>query len=207
MRVRTHAPTIDVGDHDLAYVIYTSGTTGKPKGVAIEHRSAVNLVAWHTAAFGVTAVDRATQVAGLGFDALMWEIWPNLAAGACICIPPDSIRGDPKGLQAWLLAMGVTVTFIPTPMAEALLALDWPRRLLLAHHAGGWRCLAYLAGHLIAVRAGQQLRPVGVRRGGDFRRRSARHRTETVARRRSDDRSTTSKPMYSTPTCNRYRSG
>jgi non-ribosomal peptide synthetase component F len=27
---------------NLAYVIYTSGSTGQPKGVAIEHRGAVN---------------------------------------------------------------------------------------------------------------------------------------------------------------------
>jgi len=30
---------------DLCYVIYPSGTTGRPKGVAIEHRSAAHLVA------------------------------------------------------------------------------------------------------------------------------------------------------------------
>jgi len=31
---------------DLAYVIYTSGSTGQPKGVAMEHRSAVAFVCW-----------------------------------------------------------------------------------------------------------------------------------------------------------------
>jgi non-ribosomal peptide synthetase component F len=31
---------------NLAYVIYTSGSTGNPKGVTIEHHSAVNLVDW-----------------------------------------------------------------------------------------------------------------------------------------------------------------
>src|SRR2546427_101742 len=30
--------------HNLAYVIHTSGSTGAPKGVAIEHRNAVNFV-------------------------------------------------------------------------------------------------------------------------------------------------------------------
>jgi hypothetical protein len=36
----------------LAYVIYTSGTTGRPKGVMIEHRSIVNLVAFYRTEFG-----------------------------------------------------------------------------------------------------------------------------------------------------------
>ncbi len=122
---------VDVSDTNLAYVIYTSGTTGHPKGVAIEHRSAVNLVAWHVRAFNVTVDDRVTQLAGLGFDALLWEIWPNLAAGACICIPPDDVRSIPKALQAWLLKMEITVAFVPTPLAEALLALSWPKSSVL----------------------------------------------------------------------------
>jgi non-ribosomal peptide synthetase component F len=37
--IRTRNP------RDLAYVIYTSGSTGEPKGVEIEHRSVVNLLA------------------------------------------------------------------------------------------------------------------------------------------------------------------
>ncbi|MDH6447577.1 non-ribosomal peptide synthase protein (TIGR01720 family), partial [Paenibacillus sp. PastF-4] len=41
-------PAITVMPHHLAYVLYTSGTTGQPKGVMIEHRSAVNFL------FGMT---------------------------------------------------------------------------------------------------------------------------------------------------------
>ncbi|HEU4881295.1 MAG TPA: AMP-binding protein, partial [Longimicrobium sp.] len=68
--------------HHLAYVIYTSGSTGQPKGVMVEHRSLANLVAWHCASFGVKAGDRSSSVAGFGFDATTWEVWPPLCAGA-----------------------------------------------------------------------------------------------------------------------------
>ncbi len=37
---------LEPGPNDLAYTIYTSGSTGNPKGVMIEHHSAVNLVEW-----------------------------------------------------------------------------------------------------------------------------------------------------------------
>ncbi len=60
----------------LAYVVYTSGSTGEPKGVEITHANLCNLIAWHQSAFEVTAADRASQIAGLGFDAVGWEIWP-----------------------------------------------------------------------------------------------------------------------------------
>eukprot|EP00957_Ditylum_brightwellii_P174775 13307571-Ditylum_brightwellii.AAC.1 len=38
------AAHVAVEPSDVAYVIFTSGTTGRPKGVMVEHRSAVNLV-------------------------------------------------------------------------------------------------------------------------------------------------------------------
>ena len=57
---------------NLAYVIYTSGSTGQPKGVEITNESLLNLVHWHQQAFGVTAGDRASQVANVCFDAAVW---------------------------------------------------------------------------------------------------------------------------------------
>nr|WGD73982.1 AMP-binding protein [Bacillus subtilis] len=41
---RLSNPNVDVLPQSLAYVIYTSGSTGMPKGVEIEHRSAVNFL-------------------------------------------------------------------------------------------------------------------------------------------------------------------
>ena len=123
--------SVAVASSALAYVVYTSGTTGEPKGVAIEHRNAANLIAWHISSFRVTEADRVSQVASPGFDAVVWEIWPNLAAGGCICIPADEVRRSPARLQHWLIAEGISVAFAPTPLAEGLLALDWPKHAAL----------------------------------------------------------------------------
>jgi amino acid adenylation domain-containing protein len=110
----------------LAYVIYTSGSTGQPKGVEIEHRSLVNLIAWHQRAYRVTPADRATQIATPAFDASVWELWPYLTCGASIHIPDEETRLSPGKLLDWLAAEQITLTFIPTPIAEATLDKPWP---------------------------------------------------------------------------------
>lgn len=114
------------GPKTLAYVIYTSGSAGTPKGVEIAHESLSNLVSWHQNAFNVIPSDRASCVARVGFDAAVWEIWPYLAAGASLHMPDEDKLKDPEALQAWLLAQGITIGFVPTPIAERLLALCWP---------------------------------------------------------------------------------
>jgi amino acid adenylation domain-containing protein len=110
----------------LAYIIYTSGSTGRPKGVEITHANLANLVDWHVQSFGVTAVDRASQVAGLGFDAAVWEIWPHLAAGCQVHFADELVRRSPSALRDWLISAGITISFAPTVLAEQLLSLDWP---------------------------------------------------------------------------------
>ncbi|HXJ44750.1 MAG TPA: AMP-binding protein, partial [Bryobacteraceae bacterium] len=119
---------IDIRPTDLAYAIYTSGSTGKPKGVEITHAGLSNLVSWHCAAFGVTPEDRASHVAGLSFDAAVWEIWPYLASGASLQMADDATRGSPELLRDWLIEHGITISFVPTPIAERMLSLQWPER-------------------------------------------------------------------------------
>jgi len=111
---------------DLAYVIYTSGSTGQPKGVEATHGGLRNLIDWHIRAFSVTPADRASLQAVVGFDAAVWELWPYLAAGASVHIPEESIRSNPEGMREWLLKEKISVTFLPTALAEQMLVLEWP---------------------------------------------------------------------------------
>ena len=111
---------------DLAYVIFTSGSTGRPKGVQITHANLLNLIHWHNRTFQVTASDQATMQASPGFDAAVWELWPYLAAGATVHIVEDSLRNDPKSLRDWMIATGITISFLPTSLAESMMDLLWP---------------------------------------------------------------------------------
>ncbi len=117
----------------LAYVIYTSGSTGQPKGVQIAHESLLNLIFWHQQAFAVTPLDRATQLAGPAFDATVWELWPYLTIGASVYLPDEDTRVSPLRLRDWLVERGITITFLPTTLAEGVLALEWPRHTTLRY--------------------------------------------------------------------------
>ena len=126
-RCSTGSVPLDVIPEQLSYVIYTSGSTGTPKAVAIGHASLLNLVEWHNRTFGVTPQDVATQLASVGFDAAVWEIWPHLVAGASVHLVDDATRIDPEKLRDWLIREQATISFVPTPLAERMMKLPWPK--------------------------------------------------------------------------------
>lgn len=125
------SPKADLQADQLAYVIYTSGSTGEPKGVEITHRNLSNLIAWHLRAFSVDSSARATFQAGVGFDAAVWEIWPALTVGAALYLPADWTRLSAELLRDWLVAKKITISFVPTAIAEQLIALPWPAETAL----------------------------------------------------------------------------
>jgi non-ribosomal peptide synthetase component F len=112
----TDSPVSDITSEHLAYVIYTSGSTGQPKGVEITHASLMNLVSWHQSAFEVTTGDRASLLAGVGFDAAVWETWPYLTAGASLHLPDECTR----------------------PLQNSFVTGWWQKRLLLAFFLLPW---------------------------------------------------------------------
>jgi amino acid adenylation domain-containing protein len=128
-------PDSDPDPDSLAYIIYTSGSSGRPKGVEVTHRNLSNLISWHIRAFDVLSSDRATFQAGVGFDAAVWEIWPYLTAGATLHLPDESTRVAADLLRDWMVLHEITISFVPTAIAEQLILLPWPAstalRLLL----------------------------------------------------------------------------
>ena len=111
---------------NLAYVIYTSGSTGEPKGAEVTHGNLLNLIFWHRSTFGVTASDRASHLAGLGFDASVWEVWPYLTAGATVALVDETTRTSPDLLRRFIIDEKINVAFVPTALAEPMIAADWP---------------------------------------------------------------------------------
>ncbi|MDH0732056.1 amino acid adenylation domain-containing protein [Pseudomonas sichuanensis] len=103
----------------LAYVIYTSGSTGQPKGVMVEHQTVNNLVDWHCRTFDLCHGRHTSCLAGLGFDAMAWELWPALCAGATLHLAPSAQGNeDLDAMLAWWRDQPLDVSFLPTPVAE-----------------------------------------------------------------------------------------
>ena len=103
----------------LAYVIYTSGTTGWPKGVMLEHRGIVNLIAADCETFGLTEHDRVAQGSSAAYDSSLEETWLAFAAGACVVVmDADTARLGPD-LVPWLRAERITVLCPPPTLLRA----------------------------------------------------------------------------------------
>ncbi len=132
-RQSTTDPLSAITADDLVYIIYTSGSTGRPKGVQITHGSLLNLVYWHQRVFAVTAVDRATQLTSPAFDATGWELWPYLTIGASVYLLDEDSRVAPALCRDWLVDHAITITFLPTALAEGVLALEWPEATALRY--------------------------------------------------------------------------
>ncbi len=131
-------PRAEVLPGNLAYVIYTSGSTGRPKGVQITHASLMNLIGWYRRTSSVEPGERVAQLSGVGFDASVFELWPNLAAGMTSYLPDEETRLTPEKLRDWLVERRINACFAPTPLAELILNLDWPKETALrALYTGG----------------------------------------------------------------------
>ncbi len=129
----SHDLQIVKAGNQLAYVIYTSGSTGRPKGVMIEHGGFSNLINWHKTAFDLNAFSRATSMAGVGFDAFGWEVWPYLCCGARLFLISNELRIDPSALVDYINKQQVTHSFIPTAIVPEFIKASQQKMLSLQY--------------------------------------------------------------------------
>lgn len=102
-------PVIETKATDLAYVILTSGTTGVPKGVMIEHASAVNTIQDINSRFSVTENDSVLALSNLSFDLSVYDIFGLLAAGGKIVLPKECEKRDPNKWLEYLNEHNITL--------------------------------------------------------------------------------------------------
>jgi amino acid adenylation domain-containing protein len=131
------SPPIRIAPEQPAYVIYTSGSSGRPKGVIVPHQGLTNLIEWQLETFGISASDRVSRLAGLGFDASVLELWSGWNAGAAVVLPPDPIRSAPEALRDWMVREEITHSLVPPILTERLLELRWPVSALRFLSTGG----------------------------------------------------------------------
>ncbi|MCP5311405.1 MAG: amino acid adenylation domain-containing protein [Zoogloeaceae bacterium] len=97
------------GPDNLAYVIYTSGSTGMPKGVAVAHRSILELFRATYQAADHREDDIWSLAHSYSFDFSVWEIWGSFLHGSKLVIVPAGLAQSPEALWDILRRERVTV--------------------------------------------------------------------------------------------------
>ncbi|MFF4287266.1 amino acid adenylation domain-containing protein [Streptomyces sp. NPDC001633] len=99
---------IPVSADDLAYVIYTSGTTGRPKGVAVEHKSYVNIAEDIGRCINFRPGERMLAVTTIAFDISTLEIFMPLLHGGTVVLAGRADLLD-VGKLIGLIEQGVAI--------------------------------------------------------------------------------------------------
>jgi natural product biosynthesis luciferase-like monooxygenase protein/amino acid adenylation domain-containing protein/FkbM family methyltransferase len=117
---------------NLAYLIYTSGSTGRPKGVAIEHRSAVALVAWAAGAFSEAELGGVLAATSIGFDLSVFELFVPLCLGGRVILA-ENVLALPALPGAGEVRL---INTVPSAMTELARAGRLPASVVTVNLAG-----------------------------------------------------------------------
>jgi amino acid adenylation domain-containing protein/thioester reductase-like protein len=115
------APAVSLRPANLAYAIWTSGSTGHPKAVAVSHASLARLGHDIIREYGLTAADRVLQLASLGFDTSLEQIFGALLSGAALMLPAAGPVA-PSDLARYLARERVTVADLTPAYWHQILA-------------------------------------------------------------------------------------
>src|ERR1700722_8021115 len=135
--------------HDLAYVIYTSGSTGEPKGVEIEDRALVNMLASMQRRPGFSAEDTVLAITTIAFDIAAMEIFLPPVSGGCVVIAPSQTAMDAGALIDLIARSDATVLQATPATLRMLLDAGWAGDGRLKVFCGGEAWMADLS-HQVA---------------------------------------------------------
>ncbi|HEX2207809.1 MAG TPA: amino acid adenylation domain-containing protein, partial [Longimicrobium sp.] len=82
---------IAVSPRGLGYLIYTSGSTGVPKGVAIEHESAVVLLSWAKEVHTAEELGGMLACTSICFDLSVYQLFVPLSLGGRVIIVDNAL--------------------------------------------------------------------------------------------------------------------
>jgi amino acid adenylation domain-containing protein len=117
---------------NLAYLIYTSGSTGRPKAVAIEHRSAVNLLNWSRARFSPEEVAGVLASTSICFDLSVFELFAPLGLGGTIILSENVLHAPELPAKEAV----TLVNAVPSALAEVVRAGNLPDSVRVVNLAG-----------------------------------------------------------------------
>lgn len=102
-----------------AYIAYTSGSTGRPKGVVVPQSAIINFSCGRNIA-RLEPHWRVSHLSHLTFDAVVFEIWSSLLAGATIVILERDTILAPQSLAAAIAAERIDAVFLTTAVFNLL---------------------------------------------------------------------------------------
>jgi amino acid adenylation domain-containing protein len=121
-----------VKTNNLAYVIYTSGSTGQPKGVAIEHRNASNLLYWAKTVYSPRDLEIVLASTSICFDLTVFELFVPLSWGGKVLLVNNALclahEAGPREITL--------VNTVPSVMATVLSAGRLPDTVRVVNLAG-----------------------------------------------------------------------
>ncbi len=122
----------DGHSRNAAYVIFTSGSTGQPKGVVIEHRSAVSLVFWAKQTFVHEELNGVLAATSVCFDLSVFEMFVPLCLGGRIILA-DNVLELPTLPAANQV---VLVNTVPSALTQLLEINGLPESVRVVNLAG-----------------------------------------------------------------------
>jgi len=117
---------------NLAYVIYTSGSTGQPKGVAIEHKSAVAFLHWAKTVFGADELSGVLASTSICFDLSVFELFAPLSWGGKVILVENALALAELSENSNVTLLNT----VPSALAELLTLGRLPPSLKTVNLAG-----------------------------------------------------------------------